>query len=639
MKTNEIVHSTYRPDIDGLRAIAVLSVVAFHYFPEVAKGGFVGVDVFFVISGFLISTIILENLYKDSFNFVWFYSRRIRRIFPSLTLVLLFSYLAGWFLLRPEEFGTLSKHILGGSTFSSNYILWKESGYFDASSNSKPLLHLWSLAIEEQFYLAWPIVLTLVWRIKPITSIAIVILIGLSFYYNLSNINVLPALSFYSPFARIWEIMLGAFAATIIRSRKIPASFQHLISTIGSGLLCYSIIVLNKESDFPGKAALWPTLGTMLLIVAGARAWPNRLLLSTHLLVSVGLLSFPFYLWHWPVLFFSRMAFFPYYTPPATIKFGLMLASLSLAWASYRLVERPIRFGMERNWIPIGLCVLLTGIGSTGYLTYAGGGATGRIPEELNQLLKTATFEIKDWRGGQCFIETTWEFPNPSACVDPGSKPLVFLWGDSQLAALYPGLTYLGKYLDIRLAQFTASQCQPSLDWNNHDRMSCDVINNSIFNQIASLKPDMLIISGLWSHPEYDLSKLPSTISALRKIGVKNVLVLGSAVGWLQSAPQVVFDRWKINRDQPIPVRFDQGLDPNTWKTDRELQKISAAAGVSYISLYDKLCDARGCQIMISSEDRRLLQYDGSHFTTHGAQYVGWLLAPEVASQLWKGSK
>jgi peptidoglycan/LPS O-acetylase OafA/YrhL len=233
-------HPKYRADIDGLRAIAVLGVVAFHAFPELLPGGFIGVDIFFVISGFLISTIIFENIEAKSFSFVDFYCRRIRRIFPALLLVIAASFAFAWFVLLPAEFKQLGKHILGGAGFFSNLLLWSESGYFDKSAEAKPLLHLWSLGIEEQFYIVWPLLLWAGWKLR-INWLALIFSITvLSFFLNLHMVYADAVATFYSPLTRFWELSVGAVLAflsphgvSVVNRRKDISDQLYLVCTHG----------------------------------------------------------------------------------------------------------------------------------------------------------------------------------------------------------------------------------------------------------------------------------------------------------------------------------------------------------------------------------------------------------------------
>ncbi len=374
--THHLSHPKYRPDIDGLRAIAVLSVVAFHAFPTWMKGGFIGVDVFFVISGFLISTIIFENLERGTFSFAEFYYRRIKRIFPALIIVLSSCLIFGWFSLLPEELNQLGKHILGGASFVSNLVLWSESGYFDNSAETKPLLHLWSLGIEEQFYIVWPFLVWAAWK-RNINIFQVIILFFIvSFILNIWLIHTNPVATFFSPLTRFWELLCGSLLAlyeirkgniyrlttqllttignfTLQFEQIIPNRFTNssLISFVGMGLLIGSFYFINKDFEFPGFWALVPILGSVMIIMAGPNAWPNKKILSNKIFVWFGLISFPLYLWHWPLLSFGRILYFD--EPPLKYRVLAVLLSVLLAWLTMKFVERPLRFGLNKSSLKV----------------------------------------------------------------------------------------------------------------------------------------------------------------------------------------------------------------------------------------------------------------------------------------------
>jgi peptidoglycan/LPS O-acetylase OafA/YrhL len=385
-------HPKYRPDIDGLRAVAVLSVVTFHAFPALMKGGFIGVDVFFVISGFLISTIIFQGLDGGNFSFSEFYARRIRRIFPALVLVLLASLAFGWLVLIPEELNQLGKHIAAGVGFVSNFVLWRESGYFDNSAETKPLLHLWSLGIEEQFYIVWPLVLWLAWKRKfnLLTLTAVVALI--SFGLNAKGIEKDSVATFYSPQTRFWELMSGSVLAWFTLYKKsaheayitgIDArltrilyregveadgkALSNVLSCFGCLLLLYGFFEISKGLNFPGKWAAIPVLGAVLVILAGPKAWLNRNVLSSKPLVWFGLISFPLYLWHWPLLSFVRII--RNETPRPGARIAAVLASVLLAWLTVKFLERPIRLGHHKVKLKLAaLCGSMVAVGIVGVL-------------------------------------------------------------------------------------------------------------------------------------------------------------------------------------------------------------------------------------------------------------------------------
>lgn len=288
MINSQMTHPKYREDIDGLRAIAVFSVIGFHAFPDLFNGGFIGVDVFFVISGFLISTIIFKSLENNSFSFSEFYVRRIKRIIPSLLLVLTASLIFGWFSLLPDEYKQLAKHVSGGGAFISNFILWDESGYFDNTADTKPLLHLWSLGVEEQFYILWPLILWISWKLRInfiVTTTAI--FIG-SFLLNTTGIEQDKTAVFYSPQTRFWELSSGSILAYLsIYKEKLslkpglaasrlphyisnkPSLITNTTSTLGLFLIFLGILFFNKNLLFPGWFAVMPVLGSVLIISSG----------------------------------------------------------------------------------------------------------------------------------------------------------------------------------------------------------------------------------------------------------------------------------------------------------------------------------------------------------------------------------
>jgi peptidoglycan/LPS O-acetylase OafA/YrhL len=336
--------NNYRPDIDGLRAIAVLSVVVFHAFPEFLSGGFIGVDVFFVISGFLITSLILREQKEERFSLRSFYARRIRRIFPALSLVLGFGLVAGWLCLNFMEYKQLTKHTGSSAIFITNFMLLREAGYFDNAADTKPMLHLWSLAIEEQFYLAWPFVLMFFKRLPRWLFSALVALLISSLGYSLSlTFKGDLAHDFYSPLSRSWELLLGASLAFGMNRQTVVATpWLNLAGWAGLLLIFISACFLNKSMAFPGYWALLPTLGASLILFAGMKSKLNRVTLASRPLVAVGLISYPLYLWHWPLLSFSRIL--ASQTPQIELRLFLVLLSFLLAWVTYRFVEKPIRF-------------------------------------------------------------------------------------------------------------------------------------------------------------------------------------------------------------------------------------------------------------------------------------------------------
>jgi peptidoglycan/LPS O-acetylase OafA/YrhL len=380
-----LTHPKYRPDIDGLRAIAVLSVVIYHAFPDTLKAGFMGVDIFFVISGYLISSIIFENIDRGSFSFGQFYGRRIKRIFPALTLVLLSCLVFGWFGLLGDEFRQLGKHMAAGAGFVSNFFLWQESGYFNNAAETKPLLHLWSLAIEEQFYIVWPLVVWLTWKRKWLFLSVFISLGVASFACNVRLVRLDPTATFFSPATRIWELLAGVLLAYM---KVRPTAWQpsqrqlHVASTLGAALLAFGLYRIDKGRPYPGTWALLPILGSFCLIFAGPTAWFNRLVLSNRLLVWVGLISFPLYLWHWPMLSFMRIV----ESEAPSLGYRVLAVGLSvlLAWMTYYFVEKSIRANGKSTLKIAVLTTCVAALGLAGFVVFQNNGVTTRAAAQIN---------------------------------------------------------------------------------------------------------------------------------------------------------------------------------------------------------------------------------------------------------------
>jgi len=312
--------STYRAEIDGLRAFAVLSVVFFHAFPTVFKGGFIGVDVFFVISGFLITSHIFQSLENGHFSFTDFFSRRIRRIFPALILVMTCSLIFGWFVLLSDEFNQLGKHVAGGAAFVSNFIFADEVGYFSTEAEYKPMLHLWSLAVEEQFYIFWPLILWVAWKMRQNLLLICLFFMLSSFLINIFWVSRFPTEIFFWPFGRFWELLVGSVLAWLMlyktnmfiesenkKNKNLiyilnDYSYNGIITFIGFFVLSASTFFINRDDPFPSYNAIFPVFGAVLVIVGGSTSSFSRSVLTNKIALWFGLISYPLYLWHWPIL-------------------------------------------------------------------------------------------------------------------------------------------------------------------------------------------------------------------------------------------------------------------------------------------------------------------------------------------------
>ncbi|RQP34147.1 acyltransferase family protein [Burkholderia ubonensis] len=429
----------YRPDIDGLRAVAVLAVVLFHAFPSALPGGFVGVDVFFVISGYLITGILISYMGTDRFSLRRFYARRIRRIFPALVVVLLATYAMGWFSLYGVEYRELGKHIVAGAGFVSNWASWTEAGYFDHAAEAKPLLHLWSLGVEEQFYIVWPLVLWAAHKVKRVGWMCGVIGLA-SFAANVALVGHHPSAAFYWPVTRMWELLTGAaLAIGAARFRSVVGKWTDALSVSGSLLCAASFTLLNASIAFPGAWALMPVTGTVTLIAAGRDGWINRRVLAHPVLAWLGKISYALYLWHWPLLSFAFIVAGRMPTP--AVRGSLLLVAVALAWLTTAIVERPIRFGPAKRWRLVAPCLLMIGVAYLGGMTYVRGGLGFRKGYSPDANVTTAKLGAgHEFVNSMCGVSPDEQRMFPFCATDKRVRSHFAVWGDSKADALYWGL-------------------------------------------------------------------------------------------------------------------------------------------------------------------------------------------------------
>ena len=441
MHQAQLTHN-YRSDIDGLRAFAVVSVVIFHAFSWMIPGGYAGVDVFFVISGYLITTNILNGLNESTFTIQGFYQRRIRRIFPALVTMLALVYAFAWFVLLASEYRQLGKHVGSGASFISNIILWQESGYFDTSSAVKPLTHLWSLGIEEQFYIVWPLLLWAIFKLRLHILTSTVVLAVISFGFGLWSLNHDVVGAYYSPINRSGELLIGAILAAVMLKRTYgdkATKWQEAGSIVGLILIVFTIFSLDGRSSFPGWNALAPTIGAALMIGCGPQTLTARRILSLRPVVWIGLISFPLYLWHWPLLTFARVIAST--TPSAGIRFSAVMLAVLLSWATYRLIEKPLRFHPRVKVTTGALVASMIAIGLVGYATYEKDGIDSRRVAQMNSEIVGAP-DINSHPNivNGCGIKNPDNESIFLVCIqDARERPRFALIGDSKAATLISG--------------------------------------------------------------------------------------------------------------------------------------------------------------------------------------------------------
>lgn len=650
---HHLAHPKYRPDIDGLRGIAIILVVIYHAFPAVLPGGFIGVDVFFVISGFLISAIVFDNLQRGSFSFFSFYGHRVRRIFPALILVLATSLVAGWFYLVFDEYYRLTKHIAAGSLFISNFLLWGESSYFDHAAYTKPMLHLWSLAVEEQFYLIWPPLLWAAYRLKKNWLPLAITLMVASFAINLWLTRSDSTGAFFLPQSRIWEPLAGGLLAYFFLHRRKRASaagtastsldqmrtgtlsrWREVISLAGLAAIGACLFLVNDQSPYPSWWGLLPVLGAALIISAGTSARINRYLVGSPVLVGVGLISYPLYLWHWPILSFIRIVSGP--SAPVWIICAGLAGAILLAWLTYRLVENPIR---RREATPLRvtiLAVLLLAVGSTSFVLHRMHSVLERaINPQAYALLHYDYFQGKTqeefWKGSCFSLTDEYQFFQRNGCEKlafPG-RPKVMLVGDSHAAHISLGLR---QYLVKRRYNFilvSAAYCTPFSDKDTRRR--CQDIAHYTDSLIAREKPDYLIMSANYYayqdsvyNREGDFADFVlRRIKAYTALGAKKIILIGQIPVWDADNLSKILLRRFVLKHRPIPDRTYEGLLAESFAWDERLRHLPLPSNTVYLSLKDTLCNRSGCMTRVGPDIQTdLIVKDASHLTLTASKFV-----------------
>ena len=629
----------YRREIDGLRALAVLPVMFFHAGFQNFSGGFVGVDVFFVISGYLITSIILIDLENDSFSLINFYERRARRILPALFFITLICVPFAWFLLLPADLKDFSQSLAAVSLFASNFLFYIESSYFEASSEFKPLLHTWSLAVEEQFYLVFPLLFVFLWRLG---SRWVIIVLTTIFIASLTLAewasHRMPAAAFYLLPTRCWELFLGSFAAFyLIKSehKDFRKTIRELGSWLGMLLILYSIFAYSESTPFPGVYALVPTVGTLLLILFSNDKTVIGRFMGNKILVGIGLVSYSAYLWHQPLLVFAR-----HFGIPNSNKFiylFLILSSLLLAYFSWRFIERPFRHKSLISKRNILFYSILIGvfIFSLGFYGHKKEGDLGQLSNKQTILLDFYENKTPDWNyikrenidnkfrfecdfynheGYRSGNLTDMPRRNISrSCYVKKSKDskVIFLWGDSHAQQLYYGLN---KTLpaDFEILQIASSSCIPKLDAEQSNINYCEQSNWMALEQIKKVKPHIVIIGQRSGHDSINMEKFAKY---LKGIGVKRVIFTGPTPKWVPNLPAVVARM--LPRASVLPERTSSNLDENYFALDKKLKsKLLNSSEIEYISLIEHFCNEEGCLIYYNPYTvDSLTSWDQTHLT------------------------
>ena len=626
------IHPKYRADIDGLRGLQILALIGFHGFSTIVPGGYVGVDIFFVISGFLISSIIFKSLQKGGFDFLDFYIRRTKRIFPSLITILVAAFAIGWFCLLPDEFKQLGKHIFGGATFIDNFLYWQESGYFDRSVELKPLLHLWSLGIEEQFYLFWPFLLYSAWKRKfnllAVTLVVISLSFGLSAY--LAYFNKAQAFDFYLPFTRLWGILAGAALAyfNVHDEAKISdykQSTKHIVGVLGFGLILYSVFFFDRTIYYPGFYAIVPVMGAVMLIWAGQHSWINRHILSNKVMIWFGLISYPLYLWHWMLLSYTRIL--ESAEPDVEIRIGAVLLAILLSWLTYHLIENPIRFSKNNLLTVRALILALVLSGCVGAYVYLNNGIPSRSSVQIASLI---SFEVP-YRES-CAKVSNSSYSDDWCHLSEGSADdRLLLIGDSHSNSFSTVFSELRKEQDFHFTQLGRGECPMLLGYGYPQ---CQELAQAAFNYAKSNQSiKTILLASRWSIYENGFTRegftnskaqfedaLKETISAYHKLGKKVELVLTVPIS---NNPRACVVRAVQLSGKNINYCFISNQHAKNF--DGNYRQFITALHTSMpnefniLDTWDYLCDPKECKII---DGNKVLYSDEGHLSIYGGQFI-----------------
>jgi peptidoglycan/LPS O-acetylase OafA/YrhL len=654
LKNRGLSHPSYRPDIDGLRAVAILLVVIFHTFPFKLTGGFIGVDIFFVISGFLISTIIFQNLDTNSFSFTEFYYRRIKRIFPALLTVLFFCIAVGWYILLFDEYKQLGKHIVTGIAYVANFAFWLESGYFDNNSDTKPLLHLWSLSIEEQFYIIWPFLAWWCWRKKFNLFWIIISLLLISLLLNAAIVDDQPIQAFYAPYSRFWELSIGTFLAFINLYHPVKIHqpiLKHTLSLLGPGLILIGLFFISRESHFPGWWAILPTVGAAVIIFTGPSGLVNRFVLANPVMIGIGLISYPLYLWHWPLLVFTRIADPGGFAPFRRI--AIIAIAVILSWLTYQFLEKPIRRQMRGNNVVYSLLSISVMVISVGAALF-----TGILqPRNNDQVFQEVYSAIYDTESAfpQGLVSTKFENYQFYASKDAAKENITFLFGDSHIQQYTPRLAYLTENKNTNTTKIfsIAAGCPPIPNVYEDDIIHryCGNFIDSSIKYLENPAVSKVVIGACWNcyfiemtQPadndpkafqyyylengvkEYfrggkgkqmaliELKKFLMKIARNKKV----ILILDNPFG-SQFDPKSYLKGDRLSNISFKKPEHSVALSSEVLELNKQLISIAREANVEIINPINFLCSENNCPI--KSNENQFIYRDNNHIRPSYAKY------------------
>lgn len=609
----------YRKDIDGLRTVAVIPVILFHMGIPFIPGGFTGVDIFFVISGYLICGIIFRDLESNTFSLLNFYKRRFVRILPPLIAVISFTLAVGYYFLLPSEFRFLSMSAISALSFSSNFWFLSTTDYFATQTESEAFLHTWSLGVEEQFYLLIPLLfIFLIKRAPGLLKPALGVILLSSLAVSVWLTEKQPLAGYYLLPSRGWELAAGGMLAISMAEKKLtklPVWIVEALSCTGMILILGSFFLLDKNQPFPGFRAVLPVVGTLCIIMSPATTRINRLL-SLPLVVYIGLLSYCLYLWHWPVILFLKVFS---KLNDITLYLVAFSAAFFLAVISRYLIELPSRrlLGYTSGNI---VTLSLSALGAISLIIYGKAifyNDASHLPPAARQASKWLDYKNSEessfqFRRGVCFISldknNSNEYDDATCLHHAPSQKAILLLGDSHGAHLWRAISESASP-DIAILEATATGCQPLITHNSEDR--CSRFMNKMFSEnLIKVSPAGVILSARWS--ERDLPELEKTIDFLKMRHIP-VMVLGPSYEVVQPLPKLLVSQYLGHENS-------QAIAPGTAALDRAMQRLAHEKSVSYISLYQSLCTANKC--LFETPSGIPVLFDTNHFTLPGARFM-----------------
>ncbi len=650
-KTNS---AHYRPDIDGLRALAVLAVVAFHYelgLPSAhlwirhaifrpsgtvymfAPGGFVGVDVFFVISGYLIGGILLREQERNGrISLRRFYERRIRRIGPAFAGMLVCTSVGAWFALLPTQVKDYAKSTIAAVLSISNIYFWKKTGYFDAPAQFQPLLHTWSLAVEEQFYLVLPLVMLVLrgcstrWKAGVLSVLA-----ALSFAYSGWLLQRDPSGAFYFPLSRAWELLSGVLLAMGLLPKLRTDAARNACAGVGLGLIAYAIVRMTAQTRFPGAAALLPCVGAVLLIAAGEHGGCHvSRWIGCRALRAVGLVSYSLYLWHWPLLMASRDEWFAGWVLPPQVLLALLAA---VTYVSWRFIEQPFRVGhlhiARANLFACTAVFATMLLAVSGWVAWTGGWGWRHDARmrALDSTLDHSAFTTF-WRS-ECFLGVG-ATAVPHGCIgEDGQRADALLFGDSQMAQLWNGLR--ASFPEARLDVATGSSCRPLLRSMSGPADYCRMLTQQVFEKtLPNGRERTVLLASVWEMA--DIPALDATLKRLSDLGLR-VYVFGPSTYYDQALPVLLYRAERSGRPD-LPARH-LVYPPSYYEAlEAGIRHAARYPGVTYVSLRQEICpggDDQRCATyvpgkLLADGGREPLMFDIVHLTPDASVWLTGLL-------------